>query len=451
MQTLEMELREAKLTGTLIRLPSCLQIATSVSLVLNGAPSAQTPQHHRSGNFSVLLHKFVGGLVRKGQFAIHTAMRFIICLCSLVIFGNPVIAAQFLKIDKMSSTDLTAILLYGEIQAGDLNELLSVQTVSNTPKTVLFLESPGGDAREGLTIAKFVHNQNWGTAVVNKGQCYSACATIWIAGGIKFLSDDAILGFHDVYSAEGPSAPGNAIVGAFYGQPGLSDRVIQYLTSAPPDKFNYLNLSLASEIGLEVVDYDKLMNAPADTSPLPVQNSDTSANPAIVERPLDVPTQSPATVLPTDQSAFTAFDQIDIVGHDIVEAATKSFSADSCRQICQGRSDCSAYTFDSKHQMCFPKNGGRLKLYNSQAASGARQDLLSQLRMSNISLQSKSRIVGNEYKTIKHATIGDCVEQCDLDKTCKAFTYASALNSCWMFDTISVSTPSRGWMVGIKN
>lgn len=370
---------------------------------------------------------------------------------ALLLFSNNGIAAQFLKIEKMSSGDLTAILLYGPIQAGDMNELLTVQTASNTPKTVLFLESPGGDAREGLTIAKFVHNQKWGTAVVNKGQCLSACATIWIAGGAKFLSGDAIIGFHDVYSENGPSAPGNAIVGAFYGQLGLNDRVIQYLTSAPPDKFNYVNISLASEIGLEVIDYDKLMNTPADSSPTQAQNSNPNAHPAIAVAPLDLPDEKPAEGMPADQSTFIQFQQIDIVGHDILNATIKTDTADSCRQICAGRNDCVAYTFDNKHQLCFPKNGGRLKLFNGQAMSGARRDILSQLRTSNISLQSRSRIVGNEYKTLRPAMIGDCVEQCDLDKACQAFTYATAVDTCWMFSTVPASTPSRGWLVGVKH
>ncbi len=372
----------------------------------------------------------------------------------------PAFAANFLKINTASGPDFTAILLYGDIRSGDMNELLSVQAASITKNTLLLLESPGGDASEGLLIAKFVHNLGWDTAAIKGAKCFSACATIWIAGKERFLSSDAVVGFHDVYdNTGGPSAPGNAMVGAFYGQLGLSDRVIQYLTIAPPNGFNQITLSIASSIGLEVIDYDKLarsseQHAPQASANTATPSSEKSAQPdpnieEITQSPISPNAPAPSASNPTN--SFTQFASIDIIGHDIPNAASSALSPEYCQQICESRQECLAFTYDMKHQMCFPKDGGKLKLFNQKAISGAKSELLSGLKMSSIALIGKSKLLGTEYRQITSSQIGDCIEQCDLDSACRGLSYNAATTTCLLFNVESISSPTVGWLAGTKH
>ena len=369
-------------------------------------------------------------------------------------------AASLLKIAAASSSKLTAILLFGEIRSGDMNELLSIQAANKTEATVLFLESPGGDASEGLLIAKFVRNLGWSTATVSGAKCFSACATIWIAGKARFLSSDAIVGFHDVYDNSGsPSAPGNALVGAFYGQLGLSDRVIQYLTVAPPNSFNRVDLGVASSIGLDVIDYDKLAQPSTATEGSQSNASQSTAltpnrsNDEIIQTPLaSSGTSTAIPQSPVVQTAkFTHFASVDIIGHDIPNAAVSALSAEYCEQVCEARSECRAFTFDTKHQICFPKDGGKLKLFDQRAVSGAKSELLQGMRLSSISLHGKSKFLASEFKKIAPSLIGECIEQCDLDGQCKQLSYSSATNTCLLFDTNSSTSPAVGWLTGTKH
>lgn len=377
-------------------------------------------------------------------------------LVGIAAATSPTFAASFGKIDAFSSAEVTSILLYGPIQAGDMNELLSLQGSNKTKTTVLFLESPGGDATEGLLIAKFVHNLNWDTAVVKDAKCFSACATIWIAGHKKYLSSTALLGFHDVYDKSGPSAPGNALVGSFYGQLGLSDRVIEYLTSAPPDKINSVDMAIASSIGLGVIDFDKLMDSP---TPPPA--------PTVSERPPELPKSADNEITQTsippppnsrpapetksvNEPTFTRLTEADIVGHDIPNAAASALSPEYCQQICESRLECLAFTYDLKHQVCYPKDGGKLKLFNQSAISGAKAELLAGLKMSSITLSRKTKFMGTEYRRIAPSQIGDCIEQCDLDSTCKGLSYNSAKNTCLLFNLDSNTSRTIGWLAGLK-
>ncbi len=105
---------------------------------------------------------------------------------------------------------LCNLLLEGPIEKGDLARLTAVvgaqrqQQFSTPPR--LCLHSPGGSYGEGLDIARYLMAESIGTAVPAGGECYSACAIIFMGGTYpwkgelnRFLHTQGILGFHAPY------------------------------------------------------------------------------------------------------------------------------------------------------------------------------------------------------------------------------------------------------------
>src|SRR5262245_6163417 len=96
------------------------------------------------------------------------------------------------------------------------------------------------------------------------GNCFSICAAIWLAGSERYVANNTKLGFHAAYRREGQgkkatavvSSGGNAIVGAYYGQLGLSDNAIYWLTSAPPQGGLWMNAKVARELGITFINLD---------------------------------------------------------------------------------------------------------------------------------------------------------------------------------------------------
>jgi hypothetical protein len=87
--------------------------------------------------------------------------------------------------------------------------------------------------------------------------CASACALMWLAGNPRYIGKGAHIGFHAVYIERGgklmESGMGNALVGAYLNQLGLSHRAIAFVTSAPPEGVEWLDASKARSVGVDVV------------------------------------------------------------------------------------------------------------------------------------------------------------------------------------------------------
>lgn len=105
---------------------------------------------------------------------------------------------------------LCNVLLEGPIEQGDLDRLKTTfgsqrdKQFDKPPR--LCLHSPGGSYREGLAIANYLMEHSIGTAVPAGGECYSACAIIFMGGTFpwkgelnRYLHSQAVLGFHAPY------------------------------------------------------------------------------------------------------------------------------------------------------------------------------------------------------------------------------------------------------------
>jgi Clp protease/PAN domain len=332
-------------------------------------------------------------------------------------------AATIKIIRDFSNERLIVVALEGEILKGDAAEFLNV--IANNQNVVVFLNSNGGDAVEGLAIAKTIRKLGFTTAVVVNSKCMSACALIWVAGNTRFLSDNSLVGFHSVYTSDGVSSDGNAIYGAFYGQLGLSDKAITYLTAAPPEGYNQVTLAIAPLLDIPVVSWDKMLKD---------LNKKEKKSPEVSQYDTD----------------FSSAAGVDIIGFDLHGGSFKTENPNSCLAACSANSICAAYTFDFKNHVCYQKVGGRLLLRNPEAYSGARSKLSANFKDSALVIYGHKNSPGFDYKSINKISFEECVFACDAEITCSAFSYARRSKICFMKTGHDVFSDSKNIVSGIK-
>jgi PAN domain len=338
----------------------------------------------------------------------------------VLLMGNSNFAnsATMQVIDQLSDNEMKSIVISGDIVRGDANEFLSLSL--DAKAAIVFLASNGGDAAEGLLIGKALHRLGYATAVIANYPCLSACALIWVSGTTRFLAKDAVVGFHAVYTTDGVSSDGNAIYGAFYGQLGLSDRAIRYLTSAPPSDFNRVTLETAPLLDISV-------NPWASTG----EKTEQADQPKI-------------------SKDFVVENGLAISGFDLPNQAIKSADGNECKASCSNTQSCNAYTFDLKASICYLKSGGRVAFRNSLTQSGARVELNSQLLKSSIRLIREADIVGNDLLNFRAKHIEECIFSCEKSESCAAFTYSKKQKTCWLKSTDKPRQFNKSLTSGVK-
>jgi hypothetical protein len=140
--------------------------------------------------------------------------------------------------------------IQGDIEADDYLSFLAA--IRGDSRTFVYLKSLGGSLTSGLAIGKMI--REFGFETVVDDYCLSVCGLMWLAGTTRWVTEDAIIGFHAAYhdKAGRPevSSNGNAIVGAYLSRLGLSDKAIWYLTSTPPESMATIDKKAADELGI---------------------------------------------------------------------------------------------------------------------------------------------------------------------------------------------------------
>jgi hypothetical protein len=94
------------------------------------------------------------------------------------------------------------------------------------------------------------------TKVERNTICSSACAFAFLGGRTTHLYRASRLGFHAVYIRDGEkpqvTSAGNALVGGYLKELGLSDEAIMYVTSAAPESMNWIDEDLSRRLGLGI-------------------------------------------------------------------------------------------------------------------------------------------------------------------------------------------------------
>ena len=183
---------------------------------------------------------------------------FIVLILSF-IFTLPVKAADIFSLGGQYP-NFFAIL--GPIQSGDYNRLVTMTNHFPYGSVVLFLNSQGGVAYEGMAMGEYVHSKGFVTVVTPVDECYSSCAIIWAGGKQKIASfPDSKIGFHALYdgnTGEQVGAP-NAQLGAILGRWGYSDRAIVFMTDKGPQELNLLDANKAYKYNIIYTDFANLV------------------------------------------------------------------------------------------------------------------------------------------------------------------------------------------------
>ncbi|MDE1994802.1 MAG: hypothetical protein KGI75_20025 [Rhizobiaceae bacterium] len=156
------------------------------------------------------------------------------------------------EISRTTDSSSDFIIVSGVLNPGDEATFRKIAATSET--AIVVLNSEGGSLETGLDIGKAIRLRGFATAVLPDNLCASACALTWLAGSPRFFSEKSRVGFHASYrlvdGKASESGVGNALVGAYLNQLGLSEQAVVYVTSAPPQGMEWLNGQKALQVGI---------------------------------------------------------------------------------------------------------------------------------------------------------------------------------------------------------
>lgn len=181
-----------------------------------------------------------------------------IFLAFLVVLAGAISApahecrASEIEVISVDKTGLALIGLSGELLADDGEKFAAI--ARRFRRAVIIMDSPGGRLIAGLQIGKIIQLRHYATFSPEGGQCASACALAWLAGAPRFVQPASRIGFHAAFDAETreQTGVGNALIGAFLNQLGLSTAAIVFIESPRPDDIAWLSTADARQLGIEV-------------------------------------------------------------------------------------------------------------------------------------------------------------------------------------------------------
>ncbi len=186
-----------------------------------------------------------------------------------VTISAPVKAAEIAAIER------NIIMISGEIVKGDADKFATI-VVTAPADTVVILSSGGGGIFESMMIGEAIRARHFATGIPNDATCASACGLIWLAGIPRYIGSTGRVGFHAAYVVKegvaSETGSGNAVVGAYLTNLGLSYEAIFYVTSAAPDNITWLHTADAKRIGIDAITVEKKTDetpAPPKVAQLP--------------------------------------------------------------------------------------------------------------------------------------------------------------------------------------
>jgi hypothetical protein len=178
---------------------------------------------------------------------------FLLHITFAVIFTSCHVLAAEITV-QASDSGTAFILIAGPIEAGDAEKFS--RSTGNVQSAIIVFSSPGGLLMEGLSIGADIKDRGYITAVAEDTLCASACALAWLGGARRLMTNTSKIGFHAAFVSIGQykreSGVGNAIVGAYLNQLGLSLDAVRYITTPGPDEIQWLSVRDALRIGISV-------------------------------------------------------------------------------------------------------------------------------------------------------------------------------------------------------
>ena len=178
-----------------------------------------------------------------------------ICASLLVLSLSSLTAAQAAEIDvRPVDSGSTLIVIEGDFEHSDVDTFRTKVAALSTPRVTVAFKSDGGSLVAGIRIGTLIREKKFATVIPDGASCASACALAWLGGARRFMGEGATVGFHAAYvlKSYGPveSSSGNAILGAYLNQLGLSEDAILYLTKTAPTSIQWMSLADANEQGI---------------------------------------------------------------------------------------------------------------------------------------------------------------------------------------------------------
>ena len=166
--------------------------------------------------------------------------------------------AQAAEIDvKRLEGGSTLVVVEGKLEISDVEAFQAKVASLPAGGTTVAFQSQGGHLLAGIRIGTVIRSKKFATVVPDAAECASACALAWLGGTRRFVGKEAMVGFHAAFTlkedgAPAESAPGNAILGAYLNQLGLSEKAILYVTQAVPESIQWMSMREAAELGIVV-------------------------------------------------------------------------------------------------------------------------------------------------------------------------------------------------------
>jgi ATP-dependent protease ClpP protease subunit len=159
----------------------------------------------------------------------------------------------------------TAIQIHGFIDDGDYQQFETLAEIAPDKDHIeVWLDSPGGYDMIAYAIGATIHKYGLDTVVVPHKICASACAYIWLAGRLRYLSSTSDVGFHAPYLAPGgpPQELKNAYasVGYYFRDIGITnlDFLAWSLEKEGASNVNWLRPAEAKRFGVVFIQRDTL-------------------------------------------------------------------------------------------------------------------------------------------------------------------------------------------------
>jgi len=176
----------------------------------------------------------------------------VIVLCSLALTAADAAQIAVKPLDNGS----TLVAIEGELDLADIEAFRVKTEALPAARATVEFSSKGGSLLAGIRVGALIRAKKFNTVVPDGAQCASACALAWLGGARRFVGEYASVGFHTAYIQKTggmtESGPGNAILGAYLNQLGLSEKAILYITHAAPTSMQWMSMAEAAEFGIAV-------------------------------------------------------------------------------------------------------------------------------------------------------------------------------------------------------
>ena len=178
-----------------------------------------------------------------------------VCIIALWLLASTGIEAAQITVKPLDNGS-TLVAIEGDLDLADIDTFRTRTESLPVGRASVEFSSKGGSLLAGIRIGSLIRTKKFNTVVPDGAQCASACALAWLGGTRRLIGEYASVGFHAAYivktGALSESGPGNAILGAYLNQLGLSEKAIIYITHAAPTSMQWMSMEEAAEFGITV-------------------------------------------------------------------------------------------------------------------------------------------------------------------------------------------------------